>query len=338
MKRAFVVLGASSALIGALLSAPGAPAIAKDLDALRKEAQAAADEVSTLELRYDTLEAKSRRLESEIGSLTQELGAHELEAERAEAALADATDIYVERAIAAYKAGGPAQRIALLLSAESVTDLEAVAKLSEHAAGLDAEDIEELQTAENLARASLEAADARKQRLMTAQRRADEVRGEIETTLADRRSVLEDLTTQVEQLEAQARRAAEQAAATSGIDVGQALLDLLTPSGPSAGIPDGFVGTGVRFEGVASWYGPGFEGNLTASGDVFDSSLYTVASKELPLGTWLYVEHEGRGVVVLVNDRGPYVGDRILDLSKAAAFAIGITGLGWVEAEILIKA
>ena len=98
-----------------------------------------------------------------------------------------------------------------------------------------------------------------------------------------------------------------------------------------------FVGTGVTFEGIASWYGPGFEGNLTASGDVFDSDLYTVASKTLPLGTWLYVEFNGRGVVVLVNDRGPYVGDRILDLSRAAAEAIGISGLGWVKAEILIK-
>ena len=98
-----------------------------------------------------------------------------------------------------------------------------------------------------------------------------------------------------------------------------AFLDLLQPSGPSAGIPDGFVGTGVTFEGIASWYGPGFEGNHTASGDIFDSALFTAASKTLPLGTWLYVEHHGRGVVVFVNDRGPYVEDRILDLSEAAA-------------------
>ncbi|MGH2694860.1 MAG: septal ring lytic transglycosylase RlpA family protein, partial [Actinomycetota bacterium] len=117
----------------------------------------------------------------------------------------------------------------------------------------------------------------------------------------------------------------------------EAFARLLDGSGPSNGIPAGFAGTGVSFEGIASWYGPGFEGKPTASGDIFDPDLYTAASKELPLGTWLYVEHQGRGVVVLVNDRGPYIDGRILDLSRAAAEVIGITGLGWIRAEILIK-
>src|SRR5206468_1667293 len=103
-------------------------------------------------------------------------------------------------------------------------------------------------------------------------------------------------------------------------------------------IPDGFASTGVSFEGIASWYGPGFEGRPTASGQIFDSNLYTAASRDLPLGTWLYVSHGAKGVVVLVNDRGPYVDNRVLDLSRAAAAAIGISGLGWVKAEILVKA
>ncbi len=89
--------------------------------------------------------------------------------------------------------------------------------------------------------------------------------------------------------------------------------------------------------GLASWYGPGFEGNPTANGDIFDPDLFTAASRDLPFGTWLFVTHNGRGVVVLVNDRGPYIDDRVLDLSQAAAEAIGITGLGWIEAEILLK-
>lgn len=102
-------------------------------------------------------------------------------------------------------------------------------------------------------------------------------------------------------------------------------------------MPSGFISTGVSFEGEASWYGPGFEGDLTASGDIFDSSLYTAASLDLPFGTRLYVEYQGRGVVVLINDRGPYAEDRVLDLSDAAAQAIGITGVGWVKATVLIK-
>jgi rare lipoprotein A len=58
----------------------------------------------------------------------------------------------------------------------------------------------------------------------------------------------------------------------------------------------------------------------------------TAASKDLPLGTHIFVSYNGKGVVVLVNDRGPYVGGRVLDLSAGAARAIGLSGVGWVTA------
>jgi rare lipoprotein A len=78
---------------------------------------------------------------------------------------------------------------------------------------------------------------------------------------------------------------------------------------------------------LSSWYGPGFEGNLTASGEVFDPYDYTAASPYLPFGTELLVCYWGC-VTVRVNDRGPYVGGRELDLSQAAADAIGLTAVG----------
>ena len=78
---------------------------------------------------------------------------------------------------------------------------------------------------------------------------------------------------------------------------------------------------------LASWYGPGLEGNLTASGEVFDPYDYTAASPYLPFGTELLVCYE-RCVTVRVNDRGPYVGGREMDLSQAAADAIGLTAVG----------
>jgi len=175
--------------------------------------------------------------------------------------------------------------------------------------------------------------DERKQRLISSQQRVAAVTTDIEETLARRRATLRRLAEEIERLERQARRAAAAAADPAG-----AFDRLLSGGGkPLRGIPDGYTSTGVSFEGIASWYGPGFEGNPTASGAIFDPSKLTAASKELPLGTWLYVEHEGRGVVVLVNDRGPYIDGRILDLSQAAAETIGITGLGWVYAEILVK-
>ncbi len=86
-------------------------------------------------------------------------------------------------------------------------------------------------------------------------------------------------------------------------------------------------------EGLASWYGPGFKGLPTASGEPFNPQGYTAAHKTLPLGTDLVVNYGGRSVEVTVNDRGPYAGARELDLSRAAARDIGLTraGVDYVE-------
>ena len=87
---------------------------------------------------------------------------------------------------------------------------------------------------------------------------------------------------------------------------------------------------------VSSWYGPGFEGAITASGEPFDPYGYTAASPYLPFGTRIYVCYRGC-VTVLVNDRGPYVYGRELDLSQAAAEAIGLTyvGVDVIDATVL---
>ncbi len=89
---------------------------------------------------------------------------------------------------------------------------------------------------------------------------------------------------------------------------------------------------GATFSGDASWYGPGFAGRHTASGETFDPSSLTAASRTLPFGTLLRVCRDVVCVVVRVNDRGPYVGDRILDLSSAAAGQLGYSGVTYVTA------
>lgn len=81
-------------------------------------------------------------------------------------------------------------------------------------------------------------------------------------------------------------------------------------------------------EVLASWYGPGFEGLPTASGEPFDPYGYTAAHNTLPLGTELTVSYNGYSVPVTVNDRGPYVGTRELDLSQGAAESLGLTHAG----------
>ena len=91
--------------------------------------------------------------------------------------------------------------------------------------------------------------------------------------------------------------------------------------------------------GYASWYGGSFDGRLTASGEVFDQSEFTAAHLVLPFGTRARVVNlrNHRSVVVQINDRGPYVKDRVLDLSMAAARAIGMitSGIAPVRIEVL---
>ncbi len=87
---------------------------------------------------------------------------------------------------------------------------------------------------------------------------------------------------------------------------------------------------GLKITGEASYYGPGFDGKKTASGEIFDQDDFTCAHKSLPFGTKLKVVRvdNGMSVVVRVNDRGPYVDGRILDLSVAAGKEIGLDKAG----------
>ncbi|ATW62720.1 rare lipoprotein A-like protein [Synechococcus phage S-CBWM1] len=82
----------------------------------------------------------------------------------------------------------------------------------------------------------------------------------------------------------------------------------------------------------ASWYGPGFYGNRTANGEIYSGTGMTAAHKYLPFGTRLRVTNHrnGRSVVVRINDRGPYVSGRGIDLSERAARALGISGVDTV--------
>ncbi len=92
-------------------------------------------------------------------------------------------------------------------------------------------------------------------------------------------------------------------------------------------------------QGWASWYGPGFDGNYSASGEVFDQYAMTAAHKDLPFNTLVRVTNldNGRSVVVRINDRGPYTPGREIDLSTAAADEIGMidTGTAPVTIEVL---
>lgn len=96
--------------------------------------------------------------------------------------------------------------------------------------------------------------------------------------------------------------------------------DLAEPPGPG----------GHVLSGIASWYGPDFHGRPTSSKEIYDMNDMTAAHKTLPFGTWVLVTNvdNGRSVAVRINDRGPFVAGRVIDLSYAAARMLGVVGPG----------
>lgn len=89
--------------------------------------------------------------------------------------------------------------------------------------------------------------------------------------------------------------------------------------------------------GIASWYGGRFHGRRTASGEPYNLFKFTAASRTLPLGTYVIVRNEenGRVITVRINDRGPYVDGRIIDLSQAAAYKLGMMFRGIAMVQVI---
>ncbi|HEY5595247.1 MAG TPA: septal ring lytic transglycosylase RlpA family protein [Nitrospiria bacterium] len=117
-------------------------------------------------------------------------------------------------------------------------------------------------------------------------------------------------------------------------------LAVATVSCASAPKPGGDYWVGYRETGVTSWYGEPFHGRQTANGEIYDMYGLTAAHRLMPLGTIVKVTHRenGRSVTVKVNDRGPFVRGRILDLSFGAAERLGVTATGTAPVAIEVVA
>ena len=113
------------------------------------------------------------------------------------------------------------------------------------------------------------------------------------------------------------------------------------PLGACSWIPKGesALDVGIKDRGIASWYGAQFHGRLAANGEIFNMEAMTAAHRSLPLGSMVRVVNllNGKHVRVRINDRGPYVNGRILDLSHAAAAQLGMvdTGVSVIQLEVV---
>ncbi|MBI3874081.1 MAG: septal ring lytic transglycosylase RlpA family protein, partial [Arcobacter sp.] len=95
---------------------------------------------------------------------------------------------------------------------------------------------------------------------------------------------------------------------------------------------------GESFDGIASWYGADFHEKKTSNGETYDMYADTAASKTLPMNTMVkvYNKDNGKSTIVRINDRGPFVEGRIIDLSNSAASAIDMVGKGTANVEITV--
>jgi len=334
------VLRKLSVLAGVLLL--GAPAAAQTIDAALDRRSEARRQLETASAGFEELAKEYSRVQARAGLAAARLVDALLVQSELQAEAASSRALLDGRADAIYRAG-PAAFMEVLLGSTGPGDFLARQELVERALGEGVEDaaaaLEAKEDAGDLVR---ELEDARAE-LVRQQGRLSEIRYVMEIRLAEARSNLETADTRIAELERQESVLFDAAQLEQQyldlIEVDGELAELLEMLGPTGGrgceIPPDLETTGQVFAGESSFYGEEFAGNPTAIGHVFNPALFTAAHLTLPLPSFLHVRYGDRCATVLVNDRGPYVDGRILDLSEGAAMYLGLPGVGDVRAEIL---
>jgi rare lipoprotein A len=300
-----------------------------------------------------SLESEVRNVQGELATAQNLLDAATVQLVDARAQERDATikldlarDVLVQRVRAAYEQG-PESALTMIFSARTPSDLLSINEFTAHAMLSDLDVLNQVR--QGRAAVAREQAGLRlREDALTQQE--DQVRAlvdELEARVSAAASVAQQAGLKVRSLEAAAKAAAkarhreqQQATLLSGGPASEWEARLLALLGPNEGrgcaIPNGLRDTGQRLSGDASWYGGSFAGGPTASGAIFDPSLFTAAHRTLPLGVFLRVHYNGRCAIVLVNDRGPYGNyHRIIDLAHAPARYLGV-GVAQVTADVLV--
>lgn len=325
-----------------IAQAPAARGAGDPLNQARAERDAALAEVRALTASMDRIQARIASLEAEMAQAAALLVDAYREDLLVDAELDEARDALSARARAAYQAG-PAGLLEVLLSAGNPSDLIMVKRVIDQAILGDVNRIAAVLDDRTAVREAGGEIERRRRAVASRKTRLEPLLDEMQFLLAKAQDAARRAGKRVRSLEEQARELSETAQRVA--EIGQLvsggadqskLLELLGPDGGrGCDIPSGLRRTGHRFSGVSSWYGWDFAGRPTASGAIYDPRLFTAAHRTLPLPSFLHVRRGDRCATVLVNDRGPFIEGRVLDLSKGAADYLGVS-LTHVEAEILV--
>jgi rare lipoprotein A len=331
--------------------APAPPSIpfaglSGDLERVQGELDEATTRAIELETQIQALEAEQRALTERLAVTGERIRAQRRELEAAEARLDEARTRYRSRLVEVYKRG-PINPIAVLLSSDTISEFLSRASVLTRIAEDDGRMVSDLTVSVADARYQATKLDdllAQDRELQQAQQnRVDAVA----RALADQEALVAQLTDEAREALLTARRLNAETRSqwqSATIPVGTTIPRATATVAPYAGVtylvsaymPREYTSTETSWTAVCSWYGPGFNGRNTASGQVFNEDDFTCASRTLPFGTVLALTRADKRVIVYVNDRGPFIAGRDIDLSKAAAQALGFGGVASVHAEIVV--
>ena len=330
-----------------VLVLPGPPARADDLDAIRKQLADANAQTARVLNELKSLDSKTFAVNRSIAKGEKEVGQTESRIRSAESHVRE-LDGQIQslrksanvRAVRMYK-NGPGSILAPLFTSTNLTDLSKLGMFWESLAEKDGKSLNEatrLRTQRDEEKAALAKTVAN---LEARVKSLDAQRASIKAAREQRAGSLQDLKVAIQKaMDAEKKVLAARAAAVKKPAPGPCTPGMPARDQRLAALlswisPDKLDPTGVVTTGDASWYGPGFDGCRSASGATFKAAQLTAASISLPLGTIVKVSRGGKATTVVITDRGPYAHGRVIDLSQAAAQAIGL-GAGAVDMEILL--
>ncbi len=342
-----VLSSAAAANPSETASQPSPPlaGLSAEAEAIRAEIDSATVQAVALEEDIASLEADQRALDERLAVTAERIAAQREEVALSETRLLEAEMRYQAHLVETYKRG-EFDPLSVLLSAATLPELFARADALSRIAEDDNQIVADLNIAAADARyqqARLEEVLAQDRALRAEQQSRHE---QLTALLAEQEAAIARLTaqereilTRVRALTAQVRSQWADSSLPTGSDIARATATVDTHPGVewiiSAYMPRQYRSTGETYAAVCSWYGPGFHGRTTASGQVFNQDDLTCASRTLPFGTVLALTRGSRRVIVYVNDRGPFIAGRDLDLSKAAAAALGFSGVETVHVEVV---
>jgi len=308
---------------------------------LQQRAREATSRVDGMEQSLATAMDALDQATEELQSTEAEIAENEEVAQRAEYEIIRNRGALERQVDFKYRSGGIGY-LEILFSASTLSEFTSALHLVDQLATNDAQTIENLlKYSDELDRTLTQLSELHEQQEAIASSRRAEANS-AQALLDEQQSYISSLNSQVqealerEQEEAN-RQAATRPAAPTGSNEEASNNDAGSSAAPAASGntgSGGYVATGMSFSGIASWYDIG---TRTANGEAFNPDAMTAAHPSLPFGTLVRVTFRGNSVVVRINDRGPFTGGRIIDLSRGSAQAIGLksAGIGTVQVEVV---